>query len=97
MALYRFKAFTPQGLLETGEMEANSASDVLNRLNTRGLTPFEAVPASPSQNQRRFSQIFSSRQYHPRDYGEFARQLATLLEAGLPIDQGLKLSESSWL
>ncbi len=95
MASYKFKAYRPDGLLEQGAVQAVSEQDAVKLIKARGLLPFLVAKATlePSSNigvgifRRRDPCTFD-------DYAVLARELATLLDADLTIDQALRLVQA---
>jgi general secretion pathway protein F len=90
VARFRFKAFAANGATESGEIDAGSIEDALDRLASRGLTPFEAVPLGAASSNRPTLSLWSPRKTPLSFYGSFTRQMASLLEAEIPIDHALK-------
>ena len=89
MARFRYRAVTPNGTLERGEIEADSIEDALARLHDQGYMPLEVLPVQAWRGGL-------ARWTHPRTLdlagqAEFALQLGTLLRAGQPLDRALGL------
>lgn len=80
LRLYRWSARQAQGRLVQGELRAGGPSQVRAQLRRDGLRPLSVSPA-PRSRQRRI---------RTRDVVLFARQLATLLGAGMPLLQALQ-------
>jgi len=90
MALYQYKAVTPSGETIRGEMEAATADDVARSLQEAGNIPLNAALAEGGG----FSLgrlISSSNKPSQREIGQFTQQMATLLQAGLPLDRSLQV------
>ncbi|KAB1441416.1 type II secretion system F family protein [Pseudodesulfovibrio senegalensis] len=93
MAAFRYRAATADGSTQKGVLEAPSRERAVADLRARGLIPLDLKPLSQKKSggsgrTRGFS--FGSRV--PRGLiGSTVRQLATLLQAGLPLDQALNL------
>jgi protein transport protein HofC len=79
--LYLWQAVTIQGKIQTGELIAEAKADVYQHIILQGLQPV----------------IIKAGKYIPSHYWQgnariiFARQLATLLNAGLPLLEILQL------
>ncbi len=87
MAVYEYKAVTPAGETMTGEMEAASPDMVIARLQEAGNIP---VMAREAGSGFRLETLFRGRRgLKQRELGELTQQLATLLNAGLPLDRSL--------
>lgn len=88
MPTFQYTAYTAAGGIETGQVEAQSGEAALGLLAARGLTPFETKPARPSKS----SSILQARHGSTlEDIAHLTRELATLLEAELPVDEALRL------
>lgn len=90
MALYQYKAVAPTGETVRGEMEAASTEDVARVLQEAGNIPLNATLAEGGGFNLR--KLFSSSgNPNQREVGQFTQQMATLLQAGLPLDRSLQV------
>ncbi len=103
MPNFAYKALDANGKSSTGHIDAPSRAAAVNRLRQQGLTPFELTvvrlgsTASSHSGQkgeqapfRRCALRTPFRRTLPKAaVAGMARQLATLLKAGLPLDQAL--------
>jgi general secretion pathway protein F len=80
MPLFRYRAVSSSGETVEGEMQAGSRALVIERLRDQGHLPLRADELH--QRVRRGK-------VRPRDIALFTRQLSTLLQAGLTLDQAL--------
>lgn len=83
MPAFTYRAATPQGVIVRGVEEASSAELLGRALSGRGLLPLHVVAAEPARRARR---EWRSRQ---ADVVEALRYLATLVQAGFPLDRAL--------
>ncbi len=81
MATFQYRAATRAGLLESGTLEAGSEADAREKLRARALSPIQVGAASA----RAAPAKAASRAAVARAISE----LATLLDAGLPLDRAL--------
>ncbi|MGD8697648.1 MAG: type II secretion system F family protein [Gemmatimonadales bacterium] len=83
---YRYRAATPNGQILEGILEASSRKTALDELRSRQLYPMtlEAAPA-----RKRKSRSFLGRR---AAVTVWARDVATLLDAGLPLDRVLAVT-----
>ncbi|MDO5505304.1 MAG: type II secretion system F family protein [Pseudoxanthomonas suwonensis] len=88
MPLYQFKAVNAQGELVDGEMEAANEREVALRLQQQGQMPVEARLAG-SGGGRSLGQLLRRRPLAGQRLVQFTQQLATLLQAGQPLDRAL--------
>ena len=92
MPLYRYKAVTPAGETQEGDMDGTSQSIVAERLQSLGLIPIRVEettlrePVNP--NARGF---FGKKSVTQDDVAVFTQEIATLLKAGLPLDRCLEI------
>jgi general secretion pathway protein F len=99
MRRYRYRAVATSGELVHGEMEAASQATVIERLRGQGHLPLAADEvAAGSGSSRRLTlvqwlrrPVLGTPRVNRRDVAIMTRELATLLEAGLTLDQSLKL------
>ena len=83
MSAFRFEAVDAAGRLRRGLLEADSARAVRERLRADGLTP-TAVDQAPA----RYDPLARTR-LPTTTVALFTRQLATLVQSGMPLDQAL--------
>ncbi|MCD6581393.1 MAG: type II secretion system F family protein [Desulfuromusa sp.] len=86
MALYEYSAFDAQGKKQRGVVEALSQKAASRKLRGQGLFPTKLIAASNvvGSAQRTFFRRVSAIQL-----GVATRQLATMLTAGMPLDEAL--------
>jgi general secretion pathway protein F len=94
MPLYRYKAVTSAGELATGELDAANEAAMVERLRDQGLMPMHigvasgaAVPRGAKPRRR----LFESKTVSRDQVIGITRELATLLNAGLPLDRALEM------
>ena len=92
MPVYEYEALLTSGKKDKGVMDAESEAGVRNRLRASGKYPVKITQAKSresgagSENIGRFS-LFE--RIKPSEINMFTRQLATLLGAGIPLDNSL--------
>ena len=95
MVTYSYKAADSTGKIVTGVLEADEEKKVAAELQTRGLIPIRITQAKG--NGRRLGLNVSEQflglfhRVSSKDVMVFTQDLATLLEAGLPVDRALSL------
>ena len=97
MTSFQFRALDSKGELIEGEIEARDQEAVVERLRKRQHMPLAIHPAgTPSSPGRRSSlrrwleqPVLGKRGIGKRDIAVMTRELATLLNAGLTVDQSL--------
>ncbi len=93
MAVFHYKAISNSGEILEGEMEGANKEWVVRQLQAQGHTPIRAqskIPRSKPET-RRLWQI--PRSAGAADVQIFTTELATLLQAGLPLDKALEMLE----
>jgi general secretion pathway protein F len=99
MGRFRYRAVAASGELLQGEMDAASQATVVERLRGQGHLPLAADEiAAGAGRARRLTlmqwlrrPVFGQARVTRREVAMMTRELATLLEAGLTLDQSLKL------
>jgi general secretion pathway protein F len=91
MPLYRYKAVNGAGDVVEGTMDAPTQSAAVRQLNRTGLVPIRADEARSSLWSRPISLNFGRRRGPSLvQLAMFTRELAMLLDAGLPLDRALQ-------
>jgi general secretion pathway protein F len=90
MPYFRYKAVNAAGETIEGEIEALDQSGVLERLHADGCIPVRAIAVGTNRpGGRRFRSGFGGGQLPIGDLALVSREMATLIQAGLPIDRAL--------
>ncbi|TMS57801.1 type II secretion system protein GspF [Imbroritus primus] len=88
MPAFRYEAADAAGKSDKGVLDADSAKAARSLLRQRGLTPISVEPltgqAQATRTRRHFGQRLST-----REQALLTRQLASLITAGLPLDEAL--------
>lgn len=90
MPLFSYKAITPAGEAIEGEMEAADEAAVVRHLQDSGHIPVRAEPAG-RRSMLRLNLRRGQRGLGAKEIASFTRDLATLLQAGLPLDRALQI------
>ncbi|WP_070968258.1 type II secretion system inner membrane protein GspF [Vibrio sonorensis] len=97
MAAFDYKALNNKGKSVKGSIEGDNARQVRSRLKEQGLIPVEVTPSAEkrSQTQAKPSRSFQ-RGISTYDLALITRQLSTLVQSGMPLEECLKaVSEQS--
>lgn len=92
MPVFQYKAASSNGDVVQGEMEAVSQDAVIRRLQAEGHIPIraeEVVETAAAITSSAFN--FQRRRPSRADVNVFTIELATLLQAGLPLDKALEM------
>lgn len=89
MPAFHYQALDAAGKKQAGIIEADSARNARNQLRESGLFVLEVETTIEQKKKEGF--IFSRRKLSLADLSLLLRQLATLLEAGLPLEQSLSV------
>ncbi|WP_271411722.1 GspF family T2SS innner membrane protein variant XcpS [Pseudomonas sp. Q1-7] len=89
MAAFEYLALDNKGRQQKGVLEADSARQVRQLLRERQLAPLE-VRATRVREQEEKGRFSLSRGLSARDLALVTRQLATLVQAALPIEEALR-------
>ncbi len=94
MAVFVYRAVDRRGQTIDGVMEAPDARAVVERLQRDASFPIQVVPQDARQGVLALPRLgLRQRRVRSRDLVAFTHQLATLLEAGLPLDRALGILE----
>lgn len=91
MAAFEYIALNPKGREEKGVLEADGIRQVRQLLRDKGLAPLNVTAAKEQKSggkQSFVSELFTPR-LSVRDLSLVTRQLATLIAAGLPVEEAL--------
>lgn len=99
MPRFSYRAVSTSGDVASGELEAANEAEIVDRLRDQGLMPMRiaqaagaAGGAAPSRAAaRRGAGLFAPRRVTRDNVLALTRELATLLQAGLPLDRALEL------
>lgn len=92
MTAYGYKAFTADGRLELGEIEAAAPDDVARILDRRGL-----VPVSVEESRRRSPKArLGGLRIPPAQVTQLLADLSIMLNAGIRIDEALSIMEKGF-
>jgi len=96
MPAFNYKARNLRGELLTGRVEGATVDAVADELMRSGLTPIEVQAQAPAAQALSLNRYFEDQRVSDTDLMLFARQMASLLKAGVPILRALaSLAESS--
>jgi general secretion pathway protein F len=96
MGAYEFQALDGAGKTQRGVLQADTARAARGVLRERGLTPLDVNPVSESAKPGTVRMPFLRRGLSTAQLAVLSRQMATLVDAGLPMDEALAaLSEQS--
>jgi general secretion pathway protein F len=93
MAFYQYRAADQAGKVVEGVMEADAEQSVVSRLREMGCVPLRiAMPSERAVGAvRQQRPLFEKRKVSQQQLLQFTRELATLLNAGLPLDRSLSI------
>lgn len=94
MAAFSYLALDQKGKRKKGLMEADTAREVRQKLRDQGFIPLEVEviaeqAKSKKTTEKRKGKLFRRKRFSAQDLALVTRQLATLLSAGIPLDEVL--------
>jgi general secretion pathway protein F len=96
MPAFRFEAVNQAGKTQKGVLEADSARGARGQLRTQGLVPLIVEVAGARSKGASSQRLATGKRLSQREQAILTRQLASLLIAGLPLDETLSvLSDQS--
>ncbi len=96
MAKFNFQAKNAAGKIQMGQLEANDEAEVRHRLKSQNMVPLRVLQAAtrkaPSaEGSTSFMENFGKAKVSSKDLQIFTRQFSTLINAGIPVVDALKL------
>ncbi|MDD9157762.1 type II secretion system inner membrane protein GspF [Aliivibrio sp. S4TY2] len=90
MAAFEYKALEKTGKQKKGVMEGDNGRQVRQRLKEQGLIPVEVIETKSKQQKSASQGLSFKRGISVNDLSLITRQLATLVQAGMPLEECLK-------
>ncbi|PJC85079.1 type II secretion system protein GspF [Vibrio sp. HA2012] len=90
MAAFEYKALDARGKQKKGVLEGDHARQIRQRLKEQGLIPVEVVETRQKGEYKSGSGIEFRRGISSKDLSLITRQLATLVQAGMPLEECLR-------
>jgi general secretion pathway protein F len=102
MPTFRYRAVNAAGTVATGELDAANESEIVERLRDQGMLPMQVAratgaagsttaPAGAAAASAPRKRWFASKRVTRDQLLSITRELATLLQAGLPLDRALEI------
>lgn len=89
MAAFDYQAVDTNGKNKKGVIEGDTARQVRSMLREQGLIPLEVNPSLAKAKNEVSSSAFGSKKISATELALITRQLATLVESGLPLEEAL--------
>ncbi|MDN3652997.1 type II secretion system inner membrane protein GspF [Thalassotalea ponticola] len=89
MAAFDYQAIDSRGKNNKGVVEGDNAKQVRAMLRDKGLIPIEVTPSLAKAKQESGRSGFGRQKISATELALITRQLATLVESGLPIEESL--------
>ena len=93
MPVFTYRAADRRGQTVDGVMEAPDARAVVERLHREAFYPIRVEPHAERRRLGAALSLTTAGRVRPRELLAFTQQLATLFEAGLPLDRALTILE----
>lgn len=90
MAAFEYKALNTKGRQKKGVLEGDNARQVRQRLKEQGLIPIEVIETIKKNAATHTSSTAFKRGISTNDLALITRQLSTLVQAGMPLEESLK-------
>ena len=90
MAAFEYKALDTKGRQKKGVLEGDNARQVRQQLREKGLMVTEVVQTNEREKKKASSSFSFRRGISTHDLSLITRQLATLVQAGMPLEECLK-------
>lgn len=90
MAAFDYQAVNSRGNIKKGVIEGDTPRHVRSLLREQGLMPTDVTPSlQKSKQNSQFSGFTKNKKISATELALFTRQLATLVESGLPLEESL--------
>ncbi|MCG8669700.1 MAG: type II secretion system inner membrane protein GspF [Pseudomonadales bacterium] len=89
MPAFEYVVLDASGKQKKGVLEGDSPRQIRQQLKEKGLVPL-SVDAASQKQQEKGQSLFQSHAISAADLALITRQVATLLQAGLPVEEALK-------
>lgn len=89
MPAFEYQALSEKGRTKKGVLEGDSARQIRQQLRDKNWTPLDVEQVSEKEGVQTVSRLFSRTSISASDLALITRQLATLIQAGLAIDESL--------
>lgn len=86
--IFQWSGKTTKGLIESGEITANTKEEVIALLKRRNIVP---TIIKPKEKKALFAGLSLGGKVNDKDIVVFTRQFATMIDAGLPLVQALEI------
>ncbi|KKC98694.1 MULTISPECIES: type II secretion system inner membrane protein GspF [Photobacterium] len=90
MAAFEYKALDTKGRQKKGVMEADTARQIRQQLREQGLIPVEVSQSHEREKRKAGGRIAFRRGISTNELSLLTRQLATLVQAGMPLEECLR-------
>ncbi len=90
MAAFEYKALDAKGKQKKGVIEGDNARQVRQKLKEQGLIPVEVIETKAKEAKAASSGFSFKRGISTNDLALLTRQLSTLVQAGMPLEECLK-------
>jgi type IV pilus assembly protein PilC len=91
MGRYMFQAKNAAGKIQVGQVEATDEVEVRNKLKSQNLIAVKILPAPGAQSFKNPLGALGAGKVNAKDLQIFTRQFSTLINAGIPVVDSLKL------
>lgn len=94
MAAFSYRALNPAGKTVKGVLEGDSERQVRTQLRAQQLKPLaiQSVARKEAADNAARPSLFGSRRLSSKDLSLITRQLASLVQSGLPLDEALQVA-----
>ena len=89
MPAFSYLALTAQGKQQKGVLEGDSSRQIRQQLREKLLTPLEVAPVVDKRRKAEAGRFYRSPSLKIGELSMITRQLATLVQAGLPLEEAL--------
>ncbi|MFN9066902.1 MAG: type II secretion system F family protein, partial [Bdellovibrionales bacterium] len=91
MPKFLYQAKNAAGVIKSGAVDATNENDARLKIKALKMEPVKLLSTGGSQSNFNFADLFKAKSIPPKELQVFTRQLATLINAGIPVVDGLRI------
>ncbi len=91
MPRFQYQAYNQNGDIVSGEIEAADQQSALSQISSKGLIPYKTTASEKADTKWWEIEVYSFKTISTEELSVFTRELATLLETGIPVDEALRI------
>jgi type IV pilus assembly protein PilC len=91
MPKFLYQAKNAAGVIRSGAVDAANENDARLKIKALKMEPVKILATGGNQSSFKLEDLFKAKSIAPKELQVFTRQLATLINAGIPVVDGLRI------